>query len=313
MPDPLIHVGYHKTGSTWLQTRIFSDAQLGFVKTPTPVVIDEAFVSVNPFAFDPEIARSRFATLLEEARARDCVPVITHERLSGDIETGGIDSRDIADRLAAAFPNGRVLIVIREQRDMLLSIHKTELTFGTYRIGRRWRERTVIERRSAAPTLDHFAYHHLISYYQRVFDPDRVLVLPFESLKADPLGFVSDVSKFCGVAVPTHVPLDRANESLPALLLELNRWFNKAMRALGLGDTWFEGPLEERLAKRVQLKILGRLAPLFPNAVSRPIEQRWRDEIERTVGDRFVESNRATSRITGLDLGALGYMLEPQP
>ena len=78
-------------------------------------------------------ARSILAGLLAEADAANAVPVVSHERLSGDIETGGVDSQPIADRLAETFRNAKVLIVIREQRDMLLSIHKTELTFGTYR------------------------------------------------------------------------------------------------------------------------------------------------------------------------------------
>jgi hypothetical protein len=312
LSEPLIHVGYHKTGSTWLQQRIFANARFGFVRPPTPLLIDEAFVSVNPFSFSMERARLLFSDLFAEARSTGCVPVISHERLSGDIETGGVDSRSIADRLAEAFPQGRVLIVIREQREMLLSIHKTELTFGTYRIERRWRDRTVVERRSAAPTLDYFAYDHLIAYYNTLFGTDRVLVLPFELLQKDALAFVSEIAKFVGLSSPTEVPTEPANESLPALLLELNRWFNKIVRALGLGATWFEGPLEERPAKRAQLKILGKLAPVVPDALSRPVERRWRDAIDRTVGDRYAASNRITSELTGLDLRGLGYMVESQ-
>jgi hypothetical protein len=309
MPEPLIHPGYHKTGSTWLQQNVFADPKLGFVRTETPIETDEAFVSVNPFRFDRARAAAMFEGLLSDASATGCVPVISHERLSGDLETGGVDSRAIADRLAETFPRARVLIVIREQRDMLLSIHKTELTFGTYTIERRWRDRTVIERRSPAPTLEYFEYHLLIGYYQELFGADRVLVLPYELLVQDALAFVSQISKFAGLSAPTGVPNERANPSLPALLLELNRWFNKLMRAIGLGATRFEGPLEERRAKRGQLKVLNRVSRYIPKGLSRPVDRRWRAAAERVIGDRYVESNRITAELTGLDLASFGYMV----
>ena len=309
MHEPLIHPGYHKTGSTWLQQKIFADPKLGFVRTETPLEIDEAFVSVNPFRFDTERAVSLFTGLFSDATATGCVPVISHERLSGDLETGGVDSRAIADRLAETFPRARVLIVIREQRDMLLSIHKTELMYGTYTIERRWRDRTVIERRSAAPSLEYFEYHLLIGYYQRLFGADRVLVLPYELLVQDALAFASQISKFAGLSAPTEVPDERANPSLPALLLELNRWFNKLMRAIGLGATWFEGPLEERRAKRGQRKVLHQVSRYVPKSLSRPVDRRWRAAAEHVIGDRYVESNRITAELTGLDLASFGYMV----
>jgi hypothetical protein len=309
MAEPLIHIGYHKTGSTWLQERIFADRGLGFVRPANPLPIDEAFVAIDPFSFDPARARAVLDDVLREAASSNAVPVLSHERLSGDIETGGVDSQPIADRLAATFPDAKVLIVIREQREMLLSIHKTELTFGTYRIARRWRDRTITERRSAGPTLTYFEYDRLIAYYQRLFGPDDVLVLASEMLQRDALGFASEVTKFVGLPAPTSVSTDRANAALPALVLELNRWFNKLVRALGLGDTRFEGPIEERLAKRGQLKVLRALAKITPRALSRPVEARWRAEVEATIGDRYRRSNQRTQELTGLDLGALGYQL----
>jgi len=49
------------------------------------------------------------------------VPVLSAERLSGNPDSGGYDSVHVAEYLAATFPEARVLIVIREQADMLVS------------------------------------------------------------------------------------------------------------------------------------------------------------------------------------------------
>ena len=52
--EPLVHVGYHKTASTWLQRRIFSDESLGYLEVRPRTIIDQAFIVCNPFRFDPE-------------------------------------------------------------------------------------------------------------------------------------------------------------------------------------------------------------------------------------------------------------------
>jgi len=304
MRETLIHIGYHKTGSTWLQDDVFDDPSFGFVQAHPRMLVDEAFISVNPFAF--EVPNELFRPLFADAEARNLVPVVSHERLSGDPNSGGIDSRDIADRLAATFPGARVLIVIREQRSMLLSVYKSQVRFTTHKIVERWRDRTVRERRTAAPTLDYFAYHHLIAYYQTLFGAERVLVLPYELLRRDALDFVSQITKFAGVSAPTNVPKGEVNVSLPAGLLQLNRYVNVVLRAFGLSER-FQGPIQERRTMRVHLKILRKLARFTPKSYSKRVEGRWRETIDDLTRGRYAESNRLTAQLTGIDLAAFGY------
>jgi hypothetical protein len=98
-PEPLIHIGYHKTGSTWLQRRISSDTALGFAQVSPRTKIDRAFIILNPFTFEPADIVERFADVLSQAE-HGAVPVISHERLSG--KQGTQDAQPIADRLAKA-------------------------------------------------------------------------------------------------------------------------------------------------------------------------------------------------------------------
>jgi hypothetical protein len=306
MREPLIHIGYHKTGSTWLQDEIFADPSYGFVQADPRMLADEAFISVNPFAFDASQAAELFRPLFADAGERDLVPVVSHERLSGDPNSGGVDSRDIADRLNETFPNGRVLIVIREQREMLLSVYKSQVRFTTYTIAERWRDRTIRERRTPGPTLDYFAYHYLVAYYQKLFGAERVLVLPYELLRRDAVGFVARIARFVDVAPPTDVPNASVNVSLPAGLLHLNRYVNIVLRASGLSER-FQGPIQERRLMRGHLKVLRKLAPLTPKAFSERVERRWRETIAELIHGRYAESNRLTAEATGLDLASFGY------
>src|SRR5215218_14466 len=110
---PLLHIGYHKTGTTFLQRRVFPEP--GFSLVAGAKALRPAFVVGDPFGFDPMLVRETFRPAIEKVRERDLVPVLSAERLSGNPHSGGYDSKQIAERLAATFPEARVLIVIREQ------------------------------------------------------------------------------------------------------------------------------------------------------------------------------------------------------
>jgi hypothetical protein len=307
VPEPLVHIGYHKTGSSWLQERVFCNHAYGFHE-PTMeqrlAMIDEAFVVPGPFSFERDEALRVLQPIFDGAQG--CVPVLSHERLSGDPRLGGVDARVIADRLYETLPTARVLIVIREQRDMLVSVHKAEVRNSTASIERRWPERTVAERRTAGPSLEYFEYHRLIAYYQKLFGHEHVLVLPYETLRTDPLGFVRSITNFVGLPAPAEVQMDLVNESLPSAILAVMRYLNVVYRALGL-SRWFDEPLEERRVMRGELRFFNNISPAVPKALSRAVERRWRRKVDAFVGDRFAESNRKTSELTGLDLASLGY------
>ena len=62
-------------------------------------------------------------------------------------------------------------------------------------------------------------------------------------------------------------------------------------------------PVFWRLGKRID-----RLSLAPRQAVDRE-EAKLRRTIEETVGDRYVESNRRTAELIGVDLGAYGWMI----
>lgn len=307
--EPLVHIGYHKTASTWLQRRIFSDSSLGWLEVRPRTIIDQAFIVCNPFRFTPEEASRFFADWERDADAKGLKLAISHERLSGQPQMGYIDSRPIADRIAATYPNAKILIVIREQRDMMLSVYKQHvMRFGKNTFDHMWRERTIREQRRPGPTYDMFEYHLMIGYYQKLFGSDRVLVLPFEMLKEDAVGFVGDIQKFAGLPAPTDVPRERDNIALAAAAVSVVRYVNIAFRMVGIG-TAFAGPIADRRSRRIRLGIIRSLGPRLPKSWSKRIEHGWRETAMTIAGGRFATSNGIVEEITGLDLGRYGYDL----
>ena len=111
-PRPLIHIGYPKAASTWLQQVIFKDENAGFLD-PWGVHSLEAlkqFAFPNPFRFSAESARQVFEPGLQEAARKELVPVLSREALVGNPIWGHYWGKDVADRMHAVFPEAKIFI-----------------------------------------------------------------------------------------------------------------------------------------------------------------------------------------------------------
>src|SRR5215218_3260160 len=75
---PLLHIGYHKTGTTWLQRRVFRNAEAGFSFVGKPKALRLALVVAEPLGLEPEVAREAFEPGIRRAQERSLVPVLSH-------------------------------------------------------------------------------------------------------------------------------------------------------------------------------------------------------------------------------------------
>ena len=300
---PLLHIGYHKTGTTWLQERIFPDEGTGFAYVGDPRAVLTAFFHVNPFDFDAETARKRLRPRVERAESRGLVPVISHERLSGSPYAGGHDGRTSADRLAAVFPQARVFVVLREQRAMILSVYKQYVGFGGAASLGQFLDPPSGVNRIPVFRYDFFEYHRLIGYYKRLFGAENVLALPYEVLRSRPGCFLGRLTDFLSLP-EIDPPSGRSNVSQSALSLAVKRRANRLL----VRDALNPAPLLERPGiNRTLHRACRRLDELAPADLLKKHEARWRDFVEQQVGDRYAESNALTSELIDVNLKDFGY------
>lgn len=307
MTPPLIHVGYHKTGTTWLQRQLFPREDLGYC--PVGISVAETdFVHVNDLDFDAARYRREAAPPLAAATAAGLIPVISHERLSGNPHSGGYDSVRLAERLRAVFPDARILIVFREQRAMILSSYAQYVRVG----GGCTLDGYLFPANATRQPMfsfDHFCYHRLIECYRRLFGVDRVLALPFEQLRRDPRGFVAAIARFAGGRIADDLPFDRSeNKSLGAIALIAKRSVNPFLVRDSVNGN---GPFAIARAGRVAAALAGVVDRAAPDAWNRAIQARWKARIAEVARGRYDASNAVTAALTGVDLGALGYSLDP--
>ncbi len=308
----LVHIGYHKTATSWLQRHLFANESAGFgwlgKAAANPV---RRIVDVDPLDFDPAAARASIEPLLEERRARGVVPVVSVERFSGHPFSGGYDVKELADRLAAVFPDGRVLVVVREQRAIILSTYKQYVRAGGAATLEQFLDPPRTKSRRV-PWFDfrYFEYDRLLRRYRDLFGPDRLLCLPFEQFVADGPSFVAAIARFAGPPLPDPVlaalPFgERSNRAPSAAKIELVRRRNR----LGTRSELNPSPiLSEAVFDRIPRKLLrGALRPRGGARLERDLRQR----VWVLVGERYAESNGRTARLVDVDLAAYGWPVAP--
>ncbi len=300
---PLLHIGYHKTGTTWLQRYVFGDPMAGFSQMGGA----QRLIAVNSFDFRPKRVGKQMGRKLDQAQAQGLVPVLSSERLSGEPHFGGYDSEPIADRLAAVFPNARILVVIREQTSMFLSIYKEYIRRGGAASLRQY---------LAAPSdgywlprfrFEFLEYHRLIRYYQDRFGAESVMVLPYELLLAQPGTFLGRIGEFVGVQI-LQPQVRSVNVSLSAFALGLKRQANRYLVLDGPVNP--APPLDFPASNELLERMFRLLDSRLPVALHDRHERRWRRHAALMVGTRYAQSNALTSGLTGLDLQAFGYACE---
>ncbi len=292
-PRLLLHVGYHKTATSWLQQRLFTPSH-GYASVAGHEEVDRLVTRPHGLAWDPAPMRAHLDEAME-CLEPGLIPVVSSEILSGHPFYGGHESDAYARRLHEVAPGARILIGIRAQARILPSVYMQYLLRGGTMTPEQFFEgRTDLG--YAAFSADHFEYDRLVAHYQRLFGRSRVMVLQQEALMRDMDGAMARLAAFAGAA--RYRGLSRAARtpyapSYPEYAAPVLRRLNHVQSStlnprpiVALGHT------PEGLY-RVAGFALRRppLAPLLKGR--RPVS----DHVERAFSGRFAESNRRLEAI----------------
>jgi hypothetical protein len=299
---PLVHIGYHKCASSWLQEVLFHPEH-GYYSPWQPGVYFEELIHANPFTFDPANAILPFVEGLHQARIRNLVPVLSNEALSGNQYEPVFPAKDTADRLKLVFPEARILMVIREQGDMLFSWYKHCIRSRLSLSLHDYFDSSPPSGFAPPFRREMLEYHLLIGYYQDLFGRENVLVLPVELLRRNALGFVNAIGSMVGIPAYCQAPSAKpVNEAMGGLAVS---WFRHWNRLTGADRTRM--PWRRRRIDRLGTRLFWHLNRIIPQRLHSTKDEAMRLEIRTLLGDYYVSSNRRTQELTGQDLAALGY------
>jgi hypothetical protein len=304
--SPIIHIGFPKSGSTWLQEIVFK-AEHGFYLPQIRSVEDEinVFTTCNPYTFDPTWARSYFEEDLKQAADNDLIPVISNENFVGGPFSGaGYAGFSIAGRLQETFPQAKILIVIREQSSTILSAYKWRVQDGGQDDLSRFIGASPI-RLGYQPRfrLYYLEYDQVIRRYQELFGEKGVLVLPLEMLSSNPEEFCNMVAEFCGVpSLSNDLARTRSNVGQGSFSTEVRRLMNNCVNTIQ-NPYGVANPFRNKVIYKLS-QIVDRVTP---NALQEYYRRKNQEQILSFTEGYYQESNQRTSKLINLDLSEFGY------
>lgn len=309
MPRHLLHIGYHKSATTWFQQVYYPTVQgARYVDRDRT---QRAFLVDSALQWRADNARRTLA--VDEGERL----ILCEEGLSGYLHNGGLFgclSKDMAHRLKAVFPDADVVVFIRRQADIIAAAYAQYVRGGgTYRVNRYlWPQRYLSHgaesRYDKIPrfSFDHFEYLPLLRLYVELFGRERVHVFPYEALHDDAGKFLADFEHRLNLQI-NHRSLgdERRNVSYRLWLLPLARFLNLFTRRTVLDKHYLVHIPYWYTTRRWLLERLNRL-PL--GEAPSPARLLGPANIQ-AIHDRYRPTNRALGQELGLPLADHDYPL----
>jgi hypothetical protein len=216
---PIIHLGYPKTGTTWIQEEFFKHiSNYQYVKKN---ICNDIFAKPNAFSFDKQIAVERIVRLGQNKEI-----ILSSELFAGTINRGwlrGFWSKEIANRLHSVFPKAEIVIFIRRQEDLIASAYIQYIKNGGNFSINRYLESSAYN----LFNFEHLNFYKLIQFYETLYGRNSLRIFLFEDFRNDNIGFVKDFSAKLGLQVDfSNIDFTPINESLPIKLLTLKKFSN---------------------------------------------------------------------------------------
>jgi len=312
MPSPIIHIGVHKTASSWFQASVYPRV------TSHRYLADRRRVRAllqGGTAFEFDAAAARAALGFDDPGPP---PLICEEDLSGTLHIGlasGYVAKATAERLFAVAPEAEIVIFVRAQPSAALSWYVQYLRQGGTGSALRYlfpdtHRHVGWSRPFLAPKFDfsQIDYRGLIQTYDSLFGREHVHVYPYELLARDRAGLLARMQTDLGLEISGDPFSDpHVNESYARALLPIARFANHfttrevpGKHALMHLPYWFA-------ARKFLLAQANRL-PLGP----RPsVDGLLGRQAQHWIAQHFWQSNRWLAERTDEDLGKLGYPVDP--
>jgi len=310
---PIIHVGLHKTATSWFQTQFYpcltSHRWIDRLEARNALLTEA-------FSFDPGAAR------LGLGLDADPQPyVFCDEDLTGILHNGGLMTgflaRRLAERLHLLAPEAQIVIFVREQLSFAAACYHQYVREGgtgsprRYLFPDQYRHLSKV-RPFKTPRFDvsQLDATGLIGHYDSLFGPENVHVFAYEQFAEDAGAFLRQFKARLAIEGGPDSAGRAVNASYRRGLLPLARTLNlftersvADKRVILHIPYWY--PVRKHLLAR-----LNRL-PLFG---SRPTpEELFGADAAAWLRGRFAEANRQLQLRIGIALDRLGYVLDAPP
>lgn len=301
--DTYIHIGHHKTGTTFLQKKIFPQLAVNFVNLPdTRLIIGDKFI--------PEDYRK---TIIDSINFKSSLPlVISSEMYLGKSEGSNNpdwDAKRIANRLKQAYPNAKIIITIRNQIEYIYSIYTHRLLIGgleTHSLNSYLKQ--IFHERLG----EKLKYELLIDHYIKLFGKENILFLSYEEMKEnmdDYLQKIMSFLKLTNIVTYKNTNVNYSNRSY--LIIQIARFFNRLAKIflkLFVSSPQKNGnKYNHWLYRYYVFRYVFLVKELLPSRLHSSSKLKIGKKWETVIKNYFHESNKKTQALTGLPLDKYKY------
>ena len=225
-----IHLGLHKTGSTYLQRVVFAHnaAQLGFLSVRRKKQLSDFgryLLRENDITYRKEKA---YALLTKDnlfTNATDEHLLLSDEQFAGSPWNSAKDRKRNFDRLHELFPNANYMLVLREQEALTQSLYLEYVKKG----GTANYSQFLTHKGNDLDFSRGFylQFHEYCQYITSVIGTQRLKVLFYEELKENPEGFFSTMENFMAQKIEVKATNETKNPSIGGRNAHWLRFFNR--------------------------------------------------------------------------------------
>lgn len=295
--DVIIHLGLHKTGTTYLQEMVFPYFPDTYLLTRPYTQHNFAF---NKLQYADDTLYDREVVLREIRRIKENRLILSDEAFGGKPMVFSFINRSmIARRFRELFPDAKIILFIRGQKDIIVS-HYNNWIQGYYKgnitiqeflwypshnftlemyhqdkdLSGKY-ETLYFNNNRPYLHLDCFRYYELIRLYKELFDDVHVFL--YEDFKKDQRAVISRIEEIVGEKIPSETniqPRKRVNKSLSPRKMKMR---------------YFKNKLKQFTSNKALLYGFSGLYGLFQN------NQKMKgvdDYVNEVVRDHYCENNR---------------------
>ena len=295
----IAHIGYHKTGTTFLQNNIYPYINgvefLDYFKCDT---IFKGLINHDDTSYD-ETATHR---LIYQHKTTDKTGLFSFEGLVGPLfHKTSINNRAIADRLKK-LGFEKIIISIRSQERLLESAYLQYIQEGGT-----IHPETFYDPAKGIFDWEYANYYSLIDYYYLIFGKDNVLVLLQEQLRNEENATIERLLSFLGdeYTLQKNSKLRRSNTSLSRLSLQILRFFNRF--------TYNKYKPTQKISKRITTwKIRFLLEKYFDPYLFSHLSTKksfMPEDVRTAIFEFYKDGNEKLQFLTGINLKKYHYPL----
>jgi len=255
--DIYIHIGFHRTGTTFLQRKIFPFLEnTNYIPQYEIIDVLTDITTTDPYLWENLNYQNKIFAALSKFLQKDKKNILSAECLVGFPFTKGINRTIVINRLKSLFPSAKLIVGFREQSSMLTSIYSLYIREGgTLKFSsliNKYNNRNfgylIYDNLIETIDLDYYKYSVFFMQIKELFSEENIYFILLEEFIENPGKSIKKLCQFIE-ADWTEQSIEKLNKGYSPGAMNSIRTLNKLTRGFKNGS----------LIKKIQKTYINKL------------------------------------------------------